>query len=100
MSGNQLTEIYSQSFFNLEILEEDDINQEDEWFAKNCFGYEECNQCCFYTNKIGCKNKKRSRNTCTPTKFQKWVEKPPQNPIYILAESSPYQAVFNKTTLT
>ena len=80
----------SQSFSNLEILEEDDINHEDDWLANNCFCCEECNQCCFYSNKTGCKNKK-SRNTCTPIKLPSHIEKPPQNSNYILPESKMHQ---------
>ena len=62
------------------IGEQDDVEEEDvdEWMDINCNCCETCNNCCYFTKRIGCKNKhKQSRQSCKNTDLPIYIEKPP-----------------------
>ena len=62
------------------IGEQDDDEEEDvdEWMDINCNCCETCNNCCYFTKRIGCKNKnKQSRQSCKNTDLPIYIEKPP-----------------------
>ena len=89
MDQNISAAVDSQTFYSLE-------DEEDEWMATNCLCCEICNQCCYFTNKTGCKNKiKQTRHTCKNPDLPSYIEKPPPNCNYILSKSSDLQSLLH-----